>query len=249
MNTKPNPLCRILISLAFLAASLSVCAQEPLFHAPFDNSFTARTASGDIEPLGKQGAYKFEKGAFGNALKVGAPDSYLLYTTGSNLRGDEGTVSLWIQPEWTASDDKFHMLWSFIGDGVLNLYKYGGGENKLIFLVTGHGQPRDQYVIVSTSIAHWKAGEPHHLAATWTAGLLQLFVDGEKVGELSDPKLLRPEVRPGDAILIGDFYHPNFGTQTGLSGKADTLIRDVRIYGKALTAAQIAELAGVKKKR
>ncbi|MCC7519457.1 MAG: LamG domain-containing protein [Verrucomicrobiae bacterium] len=221
-------------------------AQEPLFHAPFDNSFTAHTVSGDLEPAAKQGPYIFEKGAFGNALKVGAPDSYLLYTAGSGLHGEEGTVSLWIQPEWTADDGKFHMLWMFLGDGVFNLYKFGGGENKLNFLVTGRGQPRDQFVIVSTSIATWEAGGPHHLAATWQAGLLQLFVDGERVGELSDPKLLLPDVRPGDALFIGDYYHPGYGTQAGLSGNADTLIRDFRLYGKALTTAQIAELAGVK---
>ncbi|MCC7518453.1 MAG: hypothetical protein IT578_04625 [Verrucomicrobiae bacterium] len=235
-------------SLVLLGASLPVCAQEPTFHAPFDNSFTASTASGDVEPVAKQGVYTFEKGAFDNALKVGAPDSYLLYTAGSGLCGDEGTVSLWVQPEWTADDGKFHMLWSFLGDGVFNLYKFGGGENKLNFLVVGHDQPRDHHVIVSTSIANWKAGEPHHLAATWTAGLLQLFVDGEKVGELSDPKLLLPNVRPGDALFIGDYYHPNWGTQAGMSGEADTLIRDFRLYDKALTAAQIAKLAGVKKK-
>jgi hypothetical protein len=157
-------------------------------------------------------------------------------------------VSFWIQPEWTADDGKFHMLWSFIGDGVFNIYKFGGGENKLNFLVTGRGQPRDQFVIVSTSIAKWKAGEPHHLAATWTAGLLQLFVDGEKAGELSDPKLLLPNVRPGNGIFIGDYYHPNYGTQSGMSGKADTLIRDFRLYDKALSADKIADLAGVKKK-
>lgn len=242
-------LLRDLMVAALYLNSLSLLrAQDPLFHAPFEDSLTAKTAAGSPDPHEKAGELKFEKGAFGNALNVGATNSFLAYPAEKNVNGDEGAVSLRLQPAWKPNDGKFHLFWTFLGNGVFNLYKYGGNDNQLIFLVTGRGESRDHYVTISTSIAQWEPGQPHHLAATWAPGVIQLFVDGEKVADRSDPKLPLPEAGPGSVFFIGDYYHPGYGAQGGLSGQADTLIRDFRIYGRALTDRQIADLAGVKKK-
>ncbi|MBI4026672.1 MAG: hypothetical protein HY360_16940 [Verrucomicrobia bacterium] len=238
-----NLLRLIVLSLFFLRFEFCLLAEEPLFHAPFSESLDAEISQGSVKPASKKGVYEFPKGAFGPGLAVGAPESFLMYPAHQNLHGEEGTVSLWIQNDWEPGDDKFHMFWTLLANGRFNLYKYGGGDNKLIFLVEGRNNGSTVSAVIS--IASWEKGGTHHLAATWAPGVVNLFVDGVKVADRADPGLQLPEVRAYDIFFVGDYYHPNFGTQSGMSGKADTLIRDLRIYGKALSEPQIAELAGL----
>jgi hypothetical protein len=235
-----------------LAATALICANADsqtastdglLFRAPFDNSLDSNINNGILQPpLNKKGDYGFTTGKAGQALQTGSKDSYLLYDA-SKLNAAEGTLSLWVRPEWAMDTENFHMFWTMVSDGQFLVYKHGSGKS-LCFLVQGQGMTGEQALVLQANIADWKKSEWHHIAATWTAGNLRLYVDGDLKREANDPNLVLPKINPGAIFMVGDYYHPNWGTQSGLSGKADSALDDLRIYDHSLTAKEIRALAG-----
>src|SRR3989338_7234188 len=139
-----------------LASSPLLAGDDLLFHALFEDSLAAQEAEGAPQPHSKRGTFEFEKGSFGLGLRTGAPQSFLMYNAQRNVNGEEGTVCFWLQNDWEPADGKFHMFWSVITKGRLNLYKYGGGgNNNLIFLVQGRDQANEQFTSLSMPIKDW----------------------------------------------------------------------------------------------
>jgi len=78
----------------------------------------------------------------------------------------------------------------------------------------------------------------HHIAATFDRGYAQLFIDGQPSGaKILSVKSLVNDVQP---LTIGSFWS-YCGTDTRRDG-IDGLIDDVRIYERALAAAEVQNL-------
>lgn len=226
---------------SFLRADTSTVPIQGLtFDLPFDSNLKS-TFGPQPDIASQKGTPSFVPGKNGQALREGAKDGYLLYRADGNVRGDAGTVSVWIRPEWKNDDPHFHVFWHLHADGRFILYSPDG--KNLLFLYRGKGLTDQQYTTLAAPI-DWKNDEWHHVAATWRAGEVDLYVDGELKKSVTNASLVLPEVNKNSVFMIGDSYDAGYGIQRGMSGVADTDLDDFRIYDHALDASEIRALAG-----
>ncbi len=220
-------------------------AQEKIdglsFHLPFENNLESAVGQNG-SPFSKKGEPIFVPGRSGQALRTGTKDSYLIYRAAGKVRGEEGSVSLWVRPQWDRNNVNFHTLWNLHGDGRFMLYRSDG--NKLIFLYRGKGLTDQQFNTLTTSTEDWKANEWHHVAVTWRAGQVRLFVDGGLKREVTDAQLVLPEVTQTSDFFIGDAYHPGYAIHKTYSGVADTDLDEFKLFDRALSPQEIGQLAG-----
>jgi hypothetical protein len=138
------------------------------------------------------------------------------------------TFESWIKPDTLTLPARFAMFHSFPGNGASYLgvtTAFGGYKVIAALWING----RQRYVVSNTSLstATW-----YHIAATYDGARLALYVNGLVAGELTD---LSGSALIGTAgMLIG--RHPLTGLGYAFSGAVD----EVAIYGKALTAGQLA---------
>ena len=158
------------------------------------------------------------------------------------INDKEGMVALHFRPNWSGSDFKIRMFFSFPGPK-----NKGGGPNtaaSLTLYTFRYKQPVQQLWlwiddagggnnIAKTGIDDWEKGQWHHLAATWKTGLMEIYIDGE----LKARKRLKGVIgTPGETFYIG----------SGPRGRDNTdgIVDEVCIYGRALTASEIGLLTG-----
>jgi hypothetical protein len=98
-------LCCALATMMLFGTQLQANAQasEPsqglTFDLPFDGNLKS-TFGAQPDVASQKGTPSFVPGKNGQALREGAKDNYLLYRADGNVRGDAGTVSVWIRPQW-----------------------------------------------------------------------------------------------------------------------------------------------------
>ena len=96
----------------------------------------------------------------------------------------QGTLELWCKPSWNADDGAQHVLFEGIAYGhrlQSRLRKAGAGDDNVLEFVLVDAGRKTRSVRGPAAL---KAGQWHHIAATWDlprAGL-QLFVDGRLIG-------------------------------------------------------------------
>jgi len=221
----------------------NVPTQGLTFYLPFDGSLKS-TFAAQQDVASQKGTPNFVPGKTGQALREGAKDSYFLYRADGNVRGDAGTVSVWVRPQWKKDDPHFHVFWHLHADGRFILYTPDG--KKLLFLYRGKGLAESQYNVLAAPMDNWKQNEWHHVAATWRAGEVCLYIDGMLKKKVTNASMILPEVTKNSVFMIGDSYYAGYGIQRGMSGVADTDLDEFCIYNRALDAAEISALAGNK---
>lgn len=92
------------------------------------------------------------------------------------------------------------------------------------------------YRMATTSGVNVKDGAWHHLVGQYTGARVQVYVDGALRGELAITGAMT--YNRGTSFVLG--RHGNGGTAHDFKGTID----DVKVYGHALTAAEVATLAG-----
>ncbi len=217
----------IIIITMLMAASMCVSQTEPVMIISFDENMDAQSSKGVISPsvLDKP---ELAPGRTGQALKSGPNTGYVEYPT-ALLKPTEGTVEMWICPlDWVPKDEEFHSFFDMRGpDGGLYLYKYYQSINLLMLSCNNLDGPYFQ----SISPLHWKPGEWHHIAGTWSSAGVMAYVDGIPAGPVPVEALLPKAL--SKTFRIGD--HP-----WQFSRNSSSLIDDIRIYDRALSAAHVA---------
>ncbi|MFH1172035.1 MAG: LamG domain-containing protein, partial [Nanoarchaeota archaeon] len=115
----------------------------------------------------------------------GSAFSYLYYNGTDNFNYAAGTVEMWVQPQWDATDKAENVFfdttaseswWSWFFTSRVRLMKdrNGGLECRMYPYYS-------KSVVARTGIRDWKSGEWHHIACTWddSANTIKLYVDGE----------------------------------------------------------------------
>jgi hypothetical protein len=198
------------------------------FHASFEGTLEA-TARGDGTPVQVEGPVEYRPGRAGQALLCGEGGALVHYATEGNLRASSGTVEMWVCPlDWTGEKDVFHSFFEARDPGWLVLYRYYQGGILMLM-----GSDMRTYRAAAGPRIKWTPGEWHHIAGTWRAKGLAVYVDGEQAGVVPDPPM--PE-RLADTFRIGD--HP-----WHVPRQQQTLVDEVKLYAAPLDAESIARAA------
>ena len=215
---------------------------EPIFYASFDKTFTAEKADGN--PAGSVGEeinletmdIYLKKGIAGRALLTGISDDgkkslCCKFEGKNNIKTEQGTVSLWVQPvDWNGTDKNFHIFFEAQNPGMKNrflIYKFYNSD-KLLFLFG----PDKTWNIAKTSIKDWKSDEWYFIACTWDKENLNLYVNGELVSSEKFKEF--PQGGALDTLGIGGLRPKDWENASG-----KTLIDEVEIYDAALSAKDI----------
>lgn len=118
----------------------------------------------------------FVAGKHSTALNVTNTNQLLNYSVENNLNTNKGTVEAWVKPTWNGNDGKTHTMLSYGSWGGLLIQKDGANNLRLIMNKwSPSGYPE---IGVAKNISDWQANQWKHIAFTWGAGKLQLFING-----------------------------------------------------------------------
>lgn len=212
--------------LLALTCSLAAHAFGPSFHANFDGTLTAAPGGA---PAKISGEASYVGGKVGEAAVFNA-GTLATYPAKGFLDKSQGAVSFWLRPNWDGDDGQSHGLLAEVSNfndklkNTLYLWKWSTGQLRLDLRC-----PADPYL--TYDVRHWKAGEWHHVGASWDALKgLALFVDGECVAR-------RDSVY--DVVPATQF---NLGGDWAGNANGDAAFDDVRLYPVALQGTHFAAL-------
>lgn len=215
-----------ILILCLLLAPAIAGAYQPAFVAPMDGTLAASPGPAPLETIG---TISYDAGKFGQAAVL-APGAAVIYPTKGVVNKAAGTVSLWVCPAWNGNDDRSHPLLADLSD-------YNNRSQNTLYLVKDtRGLLRFELRSpsaepVAADVRNWRAGEWHHVAATWSAASgVALYVDGLCAGRNQTP--YEPVSWPR-FILGGDWS----GNASG-----DTSFDELRFYDRPLEAGPIAAL-------
>ncbi|MDH7570604.1 MAG: LamG domain-containing protein, partial [Armatimonadota bacterium] len=178
--------------VAFLvleSPAISQPAKVPpvLFYAAFEVGMEPDQSAGRPEPyypqtmdvLLRRPARPTAPGVVGRGVSVRAVP--LAYLAEGNVDPEEGTVSLWVRPEWAGSDTSaYRVLFCLPNWGML--YKYTTQTH----LTFGMLRPDGSWHYGCTAdIAPWQPGQWRHVGITWSraGNYRRLYLDGERRAE------------------------------------------------------------------
>lgn len=238
--------------LVFSVFSLSLSAADPAIFFTFDRGIRADAGgtgahapevAGQNEPTGVQGILSekaadrtpdkmLAPGLSGKALLVGRSSDgkgiqTICYHPRPAQNSAEGTISFWVKPvDWNGTDKEFHHFFGAANEANrLIVYKYHNSPN-LIFLYGRLAKDGFQ-TTVSTDIGKWKAGEWHHICASWDQKKMELFIDG-RLSSIAEVK------KPVDGgfmkFILGEYWQGNPG---------NSAIDELRIFEKKLSSKEI----------
>ena len=178
-------------------------------------------------PVASQGM-AFVAGRFGHALQTSAAaDSRLAYSAVGNVDPDEGSIEMWINLTHDLDDPAYSdypRLFSYVIDNEHQLYIAVSDDR----IIVG-GRDGDSYYGVGPSPPGWRAGEWHHLAATWSASGDRLIVYYDCVWAADG----------GFPGLTGSTSRFNLGSASDW-GVMDAVFDDIRLSRRPLNAEEIA---------
>lgn len=209
---------------AVLAAQLAAASSTaPVIHWSFDGSPTNGGCGGPYYDATLYGSPVYMNGLVGQGLWLDGVDDYVSVPC---RLSDRGTISLWYKPETffnhnTIFDNPVH-------ENKWEMWFYSDG--RLRFRVNTDGSGDIEYPGVNSlnGSNHW-----YHIALVWERGgtnAVWLYVNGVEQGA----DALTTWVTPGALFYLG-------GGNSG-NTKGRGVVDEVRVYGAALSAAQIRAL-------
>jgi hypothetical protein len=201
----------------------------PVLSLPFDK--TTEPDRGD--PAVVEHGVTFDSGEGA----IFSTDSQFVVPNGGNLKGDGGSISMWVQPGWAGGDDSNASL-----AGLRNLNQW---EDRLQIFKNGvymrflMADSAGQESNIGQNISDWQPGDWHQIVATWgqneNGQLVQsFFIDGKMVGQA--PVQGQFNVRPGTPLYVGS------DLPQGVPG-TNGAISQFQAYNRALAPDEVANLA------
>ncbi|MEO0073953.1 MAG: LamG-like jellyroll fold domain-containing protein [candidate division WOR-3 bacterium] len=163
----------------------------------FDGSYAG--AQGQV---GTAAGTTFMPGKYSEGVLIDSNDM-LTYSTAGNLNRTQGALEFWIRPNWPGADGQSYTFFE-VGAGWFNRMRImKDGANNLRFMLWDSGAEYG----VGYNVAHWKAGEWHHIGVTWSGTRIALFVDGQEVQSSESarvPDLLASTFSVGASVVWRD---------------------------------------------
>ncbi|MBK6910986.1 MAG: hypothetical protein IPH10_08700 [bacterium] len=105
----------------------------------------------------------------------------LRFNATGNITATQGTLECWLKPEWNGNDNTTHMILAWGSGGGLLMSKDGANNLRIILnRFSAGGQPEQG---VSINIGSWIANQWHHVAFSWNASAIRVYVDGSLMSQ------------------------------------------------------------------
>ncbi|NSW57149.1 MAG: NPCBM/NEW2 domain-containing protein [Armatimonadetes bacterium] len=173
--------------LLLLSALPAFCQVRPdantTFLCTFDRDLRADYALGDWRGSAPPGV-SLSPGRFGSAARTSGQG--ITYNAHQNLSLPEGSLEVWLRPLWINATPPTATVFAFTTDAgdYLNLNVIAGGRFG-VAVRTG-GQEDWVWRRIDVDASNWDPETWRHVAATWNATSLRLYVDGQPVGNPVD---------------------------------------------------------------
>jgi hypothetical protein len=161
----------------------------------------------------------------GNEPPGAAPpqDPSVVYNSGDEARfstqsefkvpdaGQNGTASLWVQPEW-APDNQDDATLLKLGDDQIRIFK------NVSFIRFEYADPNDPNAGTGIPISDWKPGDWHQITTTWDQNGVSFYADGQLVGKPFPAQL---NLRSDTPVLVGSDFPPGMPIAPGALGNIE----------------------------
>lgn len=152
-----------LASAPFTITGRPAADRQTLGLAPFDNSLKL---SGSL-PVTATGV-SFTPGRFDAAVRVDGDDQ-LAYAAAGHFDPNQGSVQLWVRPDWPGADNQEHVLFEALqsgGDDGYRLRLAKADWNWLYAWFTDGSLGQHEFALYA-DVSDWQPGVWHHLALAW----------------------------------------------------------------------------------
>jgi hypothetical protein len=185
---------------------------------------TARDTSGYAHHGTISGATRTSQGRFGNALAFDGADDRVTVSDAPRLDlGSSGTMAAWVRLDRLG---RWHGIIAkgSVNDDAKHNYAIEVTPANVLRCILGNGA---SFVRVDSS-ATLVAGRFYHVACTWTATRVDVYIDGVLSRSMSHALSPAGNTAP---LFLGQFG----GNADRLDGRID----EVRVYGRALSVSEI----------
>jgi hypothetical protein len=195
---------------------------------------SASDDAGDTAPGALIGGAGWTTGRFGAAVSLDGVNDYVALPN-VNVSGSAMTIAAWVRTSSFGTTDQRFV--SKAVDGTINgqywtvgAYVTGQGQRRLRFWLRTGGSTST----LSASSGDVPVGTWYHVAAVYDGATMRLFLNGTQVGQV---------VKSG-TIAANSAAAVNVGRSHNGGGFANGAIDDVRIYDRALTGDELAQVIG-----
>ena len=208
-----------------LGSSLQTTASaQILFEANFDDTLITTENEAPVESSG----LSFEDGISGNGVSIGSGD-ILRYSGQGNIEASEGSLSLWVRPNWDPGSILYRIL--VLGNTLHNFEIHVDEGSQLAFSVNTAQVENRPIKVAFASADNWTANNWVFLTFTWSSEDIVIYVNGKQAGQ-TDVGFDIPAMTCDDLHLGSDEGGDAF------NGVMD----DVRIYDAPLTPEMVQSL-------
>ena len=152
----------------------------------------------------------------------------LTYPTSGNLQTTQGSLSLWVKPEYGPSTAQIRTFFDARTAGGNGIRLYRNTTDKLALQI---GNGTTHKTTLSPGILNWTANTWYHVVATWDRHSQKVFVNGALIASTSIPVL---PTQFNDDFSIGDSRDANT--------PAAAAFADAAIYDRVLSDTEISTL-------
>lgn len=225
----------LLVALAAPVAAVPIVSEGLVAYYPFDGN--ANDASGNGHNGTSVGGVTFVPGVSGSVAHFDGTTGYVRVSDTSigNL-GANATLAFWFKAEPSDFAPGGHRIFEKDDREYYSFIASTGGLGVYVRGTNSYGPPEGTFILSDTQdmIDSWIA-----IVLRKTGGTFDLFKDGELFGSVTTA--ISSIVTSAPANFGDSFFWSARGDPQYFAG----LIDDVRIYDRALTAAEIRQLASV----
>jgi hypothetical protein len=159
-------------------------------------------------------------------------DSQLVIPNPHEIIGESGTISFWVQPDWSGDENSTASLVDLRAQHVFEnriQIDKNGQFLRFIFADDSGRESGGGY-----QIGNWQPGEWHHVTATWGEALTTLYVDGRPVAQQTFSGEFR--VLPQTQFRVGSNY-------PGDGPGANSTMSHVQVYKRVLTPDEVGQIS------
>lgn len=241
------------VTITVLLFVLNACQEEPIFveEAPvldyssqgvqnnystdeetdsliFSLDFENGLLTHDSESPSMAGDINFTSGISGEGICFGRYDT-LQYLANGNINHSEGSLSVWIKPNWEPGHNLYKIL--YYGRNPKHFEMHVDENSLVAFGLNSASMQEKQIKVAFGDASYWGKGDWHHIAYSWSSEKISLYIDGYLM-ESTHVGYDIPEVSD-------EIFH--IGSDNGFEG-FNGVIDEFRIFSNQLSDSDVLEL-------